>query len=237
VASLPVEVVVCRCWGSTQGGRSPTGAPSWPKRTDGITQIFLSSIIKRKSSAGQKLGYRRVRLDILDYPGECLFELPLLDQTFAAWSAATFGLSRQSPRRKASDGFLEFPKTLRPADPSNEVYVRQGHDLYRAALETCRNKYGLRYLQLGRFLCPGPRADVPFMPVEQPSTIPHGQSGILQAHFRGRTAGGSSVSSSSQPRLTMCPPSSVTTFTNFSCRSPIRLARIRACRALRSRTK
>lgn len=45
---------------------------------------------------------------------------------------------------------------------------QRGVSLYRAALQECR-RLGLRYLQPGLFLCPGPRGDVPllwFFPID-----------------------------------------------------------------------
>jgi predicted YcjX-like family ATPase len=137
--------------------------PVWPQRTDDLAQISLSLTIKRKSALGQRLGSRRVRLDILDYPGEWLLDLPLLGQTFAEWSAETFRLLRCSPRREASASFLGFIEGVRSLDRADEAVARQGHDLYLDALETCRRSHGVRYLQPGRFLCPGPRGNVPFM--------------------------------------------------------------------------
>ena len=135
----------------------------WPGHTEDLAQISLLLTLERRTAIRQRLGRRRVRLDILDYPGEWLLDLPLLRQDFAAWSETTFALLRQSPRREACDAFLRFVDGVHPADRADEAIARQGHALYRAGLEKCRADHGLRYLQPGRFLCPGRRGDVPFM--------------------------------------------------------------------------
>lgn len=53
--------------------------------------------------------------------------------------------------------------------------LQRGHLLYREALDACRIRHGLRYLQPGRFVCPGPQSDAPFMwffPMEVPAGPP-----------------------------------------------------------------
>ena len=164
--------------------------PVWPQRTGDLAQVSLELVVNRKSVVGRPLGDRRVRLDILDYPGEWLLDLPLLEQSFAEWSAQTLDLLRQPPRCEVAASFLGFVGTLRPGDRADEGVARRGHDHYRAALEACRTRLGLRYLQPGRFLCPGPRDDVlPFMrffPIQVPSGASPSQgtlAGLLEECF------------------------------------------------------
>ena len=137
--------------------------PVWPDRTNDIAQISLALTLTRRSPLGQKLGERRVRLDIVDYPGEWLLDLPLLGQTYAEWSEQTIALLRESPRREVSGAFLAFVDNRRSGDRVDEGLAREGHRLYKDALEACRVHHGLRYLQPGRFLCPGPHGDVPLL--------------------------------------------------------------------------
>ena len=162
--------------------------PAWPPRTDDVAQVSLALCLMRKSALGQRLGSRRVRLDILDYPGEWLLDLPLLEQSFAAWSADTLRLLRQTPRREVSTAFLNFAAGLRPGDKADETVARRGHELYRATLAACRTDLGLPYLQPGRFLCPGHRGDLPFMwffPLAVPPGAP-GAPGTLAALLSAR---------------------------------------------------
>ncbi len=137
--------------------------PVWPNRTEDLAQISLLLEIEHPSSFRQRFGHRRIRLDILDYPGEWLLDLPLLDRSFAAWSAETLGALSMPPRQVHAAAFLEFLRGIAPGDVAEPALIQQGHMLYRRALEACRRELGLRYLQPGRFLCPGPRGDVPFM--------------------------------------------------------------------------
>jgi predicted YcjX-like family ATPase len=136
--------------------------PAWPKGTVDVAQISLALTVTRRSPFWGRLGERRVRLDILDYPGEWLLDLPLLNQTYAAWSEQTLALLRQNPRLEESRPFLAFLANLRPGDRVNHDLARQGHRLYKETLEACSRR-GLSYLQPGRFLCPGPHGDVPLL--------------------------------------------------------------------------
>ena len=138
-------------------------APAWPPRTEDLAQISLALEIDRPSAFGRRLGSRRVRLDVLDYPGEWLLDLPMLAQSYAEWSAQTLGLLRTPPRLGCSEAFLAFIGDLRPEDRAEESLLHKGHLLYRDALNACRTRHGLRYLQPGRFICPGPNSDAPFM--------------------------------------------------------------------------
>ena len=137
--------------------------PEWPAPTADLSQISLSLVIDHQTPLRQWFGHKRVRLDILDYPGEWLLDLPLLNQPFQRWSAEVIDALAVPPRLPHASGFVDFIRTVAPADPADEAIIRQGHRLYVAALQACRRELGLRYLQPGRFLAPGPWGDAPFM--------------------------------------------------------------------------
>jgi predicted YcjX-like family ATPase len=127
----------------------------WPDPTRDIAQVSLALEIER-TGIGQKFGNRRIRLDILDYPGEWLLDLPILETGFDDWSAATVERFAQAPLRPCTNRFLEFTRQLVSGTEAGETTVRQGHALYEQSLFQLRESLGLRYLQPGRFLCPGP---------------------------------------------------------------------------------
>ena len=51
---------------------------------------------------------RTLTLDIVDYPGEWLLDLPLLNKSFEQWSAESLALSRE-PLRAAAGGAMARP--------------------------------------------------------------------------------------------------------------------------------
>jgi len=137
--------------------------PRWPERTEDFSTLSIAVDVERRTSLGGILPERRVRLDLIDYPGEWLLDLPLLGSGYAEWSAGTLARLRRGLRAEAASAFLGFVDTL-PADaPAEDALAKRGYTLYRDALRVCRDTHGLRHLQPGRFLNPGPRGEAPLL--------------------------------------------------------------------------
>ena len=139
----------------------------WPPSTEQPALLTLRLLLKPRSLLGQAkswvLGPRVVRLELLDYPGEWLVDLPLLEQGHAEWSRLTLERLRSAPRAALAGEFLGFLATLRPSLPAEEAVAEHGFRLYCDALRRCRDEAGLRWLQPGRFLMPGPWGEAPFL--------------------------------------------------------------------------
>ncbi|MFC3127048.1 YcjX family protein [Pseudoroseomonas globiformis] len=139
------------------------GSPHWPPRTSDLASASLTLTVERSGPFGTWLPPRRVRLELLDYPGEWLLDLPLLGQSHGEWSEATLEMLRQPPRAGVAGDFLAFLASLDSSAPAEEAVARRGFILYREMLMTARDRLGLRFLQPGRFLVPGPKGDSPMM--------------------------------------------------------------------------
>ena len=166
--------------------------PKWPARTEDLAETELELEIRAGGGLlGQMRGLSgtpRLRLQLLDYPGEWLLDLPLLNLSYRRWSAETLDRLREQPRFGVAAEFLSFISHIDPTRTADDALILRGHRLYKAALERCRAELGLRYLQPGRFLTMGARNDAPFLwffPVDNlPSYI--GQNSIahlLNARF------------------------------------------------------
>lgn len=151
--------------------------PAWPARTNAVSLLALDLEIGRAGYAFA-LPPKRLRLEVLDYPGEWLLDLPLLGRDFAAWSQAT--LRRLEKRAEAAD-FLSFLHGLPAAAPRDETLAATGHRLYREALRHLREGPGLSLLQPGRFLMPAPGPEPPWM-----LFFPHPGNGKLAGLLRER---------------------------------------------------
>ncbi|WP_448568718.1 YcjX family protein [Thalassotalea ganghwensis] len=149
--------------------------PEWPEPTSGISELRLAvryqprdSLIKYATDAVT------LTIDITDYPGEWLLDLPLLNMTYEQWSEFTVALMEQAPRAEYSSSFLN---KVRELDPFAEVNEQQLADLaheYTNLLKIYRYKKGLSVIQPGRFILPGDLADAPilqFFPYAGFSTI------------------------------------------------------------------
>jgi len=82
--------------------------PRWPERTEDFSTLSLAIDVERRTSLGGLLPERRLTLDLLDYPGEWLLDLPMLGQSYAAWSAETLARLRHGSRAQAAAPFLAF---------------------------------------------------------------------------------------------------------------------------------
>jgi predicted YcjX-like family ATPase len=142
--------------------------PDWPPRTVDLSEIGLELRFVPASMVGKLLSDltgnpAKVTIRIVDYPGEWLLDLPLLEQSFVEWSRATMDLLRTGSRAEISRDFLAF-LSAHPADgPASDEIARQAHDLYCALLVKARDQHGLSYLQPGRFLCRGTLPDAPYL--------------------------------------------------------------------------
>ena len=130
--------------------------PHWPQRTQAVSLLALDIDVERSAV----LPTRRLRLELLDYPGEWLLDLPMLTKDFAAWSEATL---RRLDERPEAAAFLGFANALPQGSPADEALAREGHALYAAALHRLRDEAGLSLLQPGRFLMPPPGPEPPWM--------------------------------------------------------------------------
>src|SRR6059058_1731723 len=65
----------------------------WPNSTVDISELRLVIDYQRQNGAD-----RTLTLDIVDYPGEWLLDLPLLYKSYRQWSSESLAQSRQPPR-------------------------------------------------------------------------------------------------------------------------------------------
>lgn len=138
--------------------------PTWPKATNGISELRLAIRYKPKSSL---LKYATdtatLYLDITDYPGEWLLDLPMLNQTYEEWSESTYELLKQEPRFEVSTPLIEKIKNLDPFAPVDEQLLADIASEYTELLHKFRHEFGLSVIQPGRFILPGDLADAPIL--------------------------------------------------------------------------
>ena len=156
--------------------------PAWPERTSAAALLAFDVAIGRERF-GLTLPPRRFRLELLDYPGEWLLDLPLLRTSFDDWSAAT--LRRLEPLPEAAE-FLAFATALRAGGPADEALAATGHRLYRTLLTRLRDERRLALLQPGRFLMPAPGPEpgwMPFFPHRGPNRGSGGLHALLAERY------------------------------------------------------
>lgn len=136
----------------TGGGDSK--ARQWPESTRRISELRLTIEFERRQ--GWRPGPAELTIDIVDYPGEWLLDLPLLDKTYAEWSRETLEASAAATRAQLAADWRGFNATLNPDGPADEDAARKGAELFTAYLRASRSeRYALSTLPPGRFLMPG----------------------------------------------------------------------------------
>jgi uncharacterized protein len=123
---------------------------------------------------------RTLTLDIVDYPGEWLLDLPLLDKSYEQWSAESLALSREAPRAHLAAVWHAQLATLNAEDKEDEQATLASAKLFTEYLRACRDeRFAMSLLPPGRFLMPGNLAGSPaltFAPLDVPAdgTAPEG---------------------------------------------------------------
>lgn len=145
--------------------------PHWPQSTRTISELRLSLKVQPGGLIGTFSGPRTVHLDIVDYPGEWLLDLGLIDKTFADWSQDSLG---RAADRDASKSYLELLENTDPSAKLDEPAAQALAATYTAYLHDIREA-GFSDATPGRFLLPGDLEGSPvltFAPLPKPDTQP-----------------------------------------------------------------
>ena len=162
--------------------QSLIGERHWPSSTVDISELRLVIDYQRQNGAD-----RTLTLDIVDYPGEWLLDLPLLAKSYAQWAAESLALSREAPRVHLAQDWHAHLATLRPEAAQDEQATLASAKLFTDYLRACRDeRFAMSLLPPGRFLMPGNLAHSPaltFAPLDVPSdgTAPEGSLWAMMA--------------------------------------------------------
>jgi hypothetical protein len=135
----------------------PKGHPDlrhWPQSTRRISELRLR--LEFEPKVAMRPGNHSLTLDIIDYPGEWLLDLPLLGKSFAQWSRETFIASASAARAPLAAAWRGFMVNADPRAKANEDDARRAAELFTEYLRGCRaGEYHFSTLPPGRFLMPG----------------------------------------------------------------------------------
>ena len=142
-------------------------ARRWPNSTIDISELRLVIDYQRQNGAD-----RRLTLDIVDYPGEWLLDLPLLHKSYEQWSKESLALSRERPRARLAEQWHAYLATLSAEGHEDEQAALTVARLFTDYLRACRDeRFAMSLLPPGRFLMPGNLAGSPaltFAPLDVP---------------------------------------------------------------------
>ena len=129
--------------------------PTWPESTRRISQLRV--VLKFQSSNWYSgfAGPSTLNLDIIDYPGEWLLDLPLLGMSFAEWSAEALERARRPGSGKEAAPFLKLLDGIDPLKDANDPEAERLAAAFTDYLRRSREHGALSTLPPGRFLLPG----------------------------------------------------------------------------------
>jgi predicted YcjX-like family ATPase len=133
-------------------------SPEFPPSTTGLSGFGAALRYRPQGVIGRQLvDTTTVEVEIIDYPGEWLLDLPMLEQTFEEWSAAMLRLSRAGGR-----AFLKGTwRDVAPDAPATEEALEAARQSYTQYLRACREPpLSLSFVQPGRFLRLGDDIDL-----------------------------------------------------------------------------
>jgi len=135
----------------THLGALTARAPFWPESTRAVSELRLSMKVRPTGLLSGLQGPRTIHLDIVDYPGEWLLDLGLLDKSFADWSSEI--LDRLEGRTEGL-AYLDLIRETYPTVAFAEPDAKRLAQAYTAYLRAAREA-GYSDCAPGRFLLPG----------------------------------------------------------------------------------
>jgi predicted YcjX-like family ATPase len=144
--------------------------PHWPDSTRAISELRLSLKVRPNGLLAGLQGPRTVHLDIVDYPGEWLLDLGLLDRSYDDWSKEVL---ERIENRECSIDFMSLAREVDPDSKHDETLAQDLAKRFAAYLQAARAE-GFSDCTPGRFLLPGDLAGSPVLtfapiPLDGPS--------------------------------------------------------------------
>ena len=133
--------------------------PHWPDSTRAVSELRLSLRVRPTGLLSGLSGPRTLHLDIVDYPGEWLLDLGLMDKTYDQWSREV--MARITARGEAAE-FMVKLASVDPTSPHDEPTAQDLARRFTAYLNAARAA-GYYDCTPGRFILPGDLAGSPVL--------------------------------------------------------------------------
>jgi predicted YcjX-like family ATPase len=150
--------------------------PRWPDSTRRISQLRLTLKYQSRRLISRLGGPSSLHLDILDYPGEWLLDLPLLSLGFAEWSIEALERAGRTDAVPEARAFLNLLGTITTAGAASDTDAERLATAFTTYLRASRaDGHALSALPPGRFLLPG---DLEGSPALTFAPLPPPQGGV-----------------------------------------------------------
>jgi uncharacterized protein len=155
--------------------------PRWPAPTEGLSGLRVRLRLAPSARLDRRLlEPQTLHLDLIDYPGEWLLDLPVLSLGYDEWSAEMEELANSGKRAALSKDWLAQAHALDPAAREDAFALARIGGAYVDYLKRCRSE-GFYYLQPGRFLAGSAPLDSLFFPLSRARSARAGTTGAALA--------------------------------------------------------
>ncbi|WP_172399674.1 YcjX family protein [Geothermobacter hydrogeniphilus] len=132
---------------------------AWPQATEGISRLVLDLDYH---TTGFYKRIKTLRIELIDYPGEWLVDLPMLEQSYAEWSEQALALAGTELRSSWSEPFFAQLGRLGTGEKFDEEQAIKLTGSWAGYLQQAAD-YGLSRNQPGRLLRPGALRNSPVL--------------------------------------------------------------------------
>lgn len=164
--------------------------PCWPDSTREVSALELHIHLRRRRRLGGS-ATRTLVLELRDYPGEWLMDLPLLQMDYRDWCRHQAHIIGADARAGLAPELVARLAALDPRDTANRAGLDSLWREYRQFLLDCRSQRRLSYLQPGRALLDEhvygvlPLLDLRGLSPEQLAQLPEDSNyQVLAVHYR-----------------------------------------------------
>ncbi|MEP0233023.1 YcjX family protein [Roseibium sp.] len=162
----------------------------WPQSTRQVSELRLTIEYESASYLARRLGPGKLNIDLIDYPGEWLLDLPLLKRSYAEFSVEALKRARAANRGEIAAPFLAELSGIDPDGPETETSAQALSETFKTYLAACRqDSHALSMLPPGRFLMPGDLDGSPaltFAPLDIPFDAAPARTGTFRAMMERR---------------------------------------------------
>ncbi|WP_421997947.1 YcjX family protein [Reyranella sp.] len=155
--------------------------PRWPEPTEGLSGVRVRLRLSPPARLDRRLfSPQTLHIDLVDYPGEWLLDLPMLSLDYDEWSLQMEEMAASGRRAALSEAWRAEAAKLDPAAAADDFALARVGGAYVEYLKRCRAA-GLHFLQPGRFMAGGAPLGSLFFPLSRARGARSGTAGAALA--------------------------------------------------------
>ncbi|UXN07670.1 YcjX family protein [Bartonella sp. HY761] len=128
----------------------------WPHSTRSLSQLRLTIKYQSNSTFSKYFSRGKLTIDIIDYPGEWLLDLPLLAKDYRTFSKESFERANNKLHKEFASDWLGAAHHVNSFAKASDDIIDQLSSVFKTYLRLAKeDKSAISMLPPGRFLMPG----------------------------------------------------------------------------------